>query len=256
MQEHIAPAPTTSDAPEPPKAPEEASGVKPTEDKSSVVTEPAKIDDPVSSNLPVGTAASGDNPQDIAPEEKQNEPSSSAKDDDLVTSTAPVGTAPTGDKQEDFAPKQDAPTMTGALSDASNPSDLAAAPAPDTAQPADEATKEAAKTLEKPAGETAAVRTNGTEKDTDMTDAPAAPEETVNAAVAGEKRKAEEPAPTNGEAKKAKSKTNGSVASTNSNGETKKAGRSGKKDKKPLEKAKEVVGRTLRKTRSQGPVEQ
>ncbi|KAJ9151094.1 hypothetical protein NKR19_g5039 [Coniochaeta hoffmannii] len=251
-------AQTTSGATEPPKAPEEAQGVKPTEDKApqdkpAIDAEPTKADDLVTNNLPVGTASNGNNQEDIAPKEPQAAPTEAAKEHDPVATTAPVGTAAGGEKQEDIAPKEAPPTMTGALqgdapAPATGPSDVAAAPA-------EEAVKGPAPTAEKPAAVT-----NGAEKDAQMTDVPA-PEEVANAAVpaAGEKRKAEEEtAPTNGDAKKVKAdNTNGSEAATNGKAEpAKKAGRPSKKDKKPVEKAKEVVGRTLRKTRSQGPIDQ
>lgn len=250
-------APTTSGASEPPKAPEDAQGLQATEDKPAVETEPVKIDEPASSNIPVGTAADGASHEETAPKEKPRSLTEPVAADKPVETTAPVGAPANGEKHENISSAEDAPTITGALPDAPNPSDLTAAPAPDTAQPVDEGTEEeASKILEKPSEETPATKINGAEKDVGMADAPAAPEENANAAMVGDKRKAEEPAPTNGQAKKAKSTTNGSVASTNGNGETKKSGRAGKKDKKPLEKAKEAIGRTLRKTRSQGPVDQ
>lgn len=246
-----------ADAPAPPKAPEEAQGIKPSEDKAQedkpavVDTKPTKADDVVASNVPVGTADSGNKQQDIAPKEPQATSAAPAKADDPVATNTPVGTAAGGEKQADIAPKEDPPTMTGTVGDAAagpGPSDVAAAPS-------DEAIKGPVPTAEKSAAET-----NGGAKDAEMTDVPA-PEEAPAAAMpaAGEKRKAEEePAESNGDAKKVKPDANGSAAAdTNGKAEpAKKPGRPAKKDKKPVEKAKEVVGKTLRKTRSQGPIDQ
>lgn len=73
-----------------------------------------------------------------------------------------------------------------------------------------------------------------------------------DAAVVGDKRKAEEPAAAeNGDvAKKAKTEE-----ATNGDGAAKKPGRPAKKDQKAKPVPQQANGRTLRKTRSQGPVE-
>ncbi|KAH8911080.1 hypothetical protein BR93DRAFT_923809 [Coniochaeta sp. PMI_546] len=258
-QEKIAPAQPTSDAPEPLKVPDEAEGIKPTEDKApgdkaTSDAEFPKADDPVTSNLPVGTAATGDKQEAVASKEEQAAPTESGKAEDAVADAAPVSTAVGGEKQEDAAPKEDPSTAAGALGDDAPAPAPATAPADLAAAPAAQEVKESA-TEEKPAEETLAAKTNGAEKDVEMTQPPA-PEEKLDAAAAavptGEKRKAEEPAAANGDAKKAKSDANG----TNGKAKAKKPGRPAKKDKKPLEKAKEAVGRTLRKTRSQGPIDQ
>jgi len=101
-------------------------------------------------------------------------------------------------------------------------------------------------------------------KEVEMEDAPlpSPPVEQASQdeAASGDKRKAEEPAATNGGVaeKKAKTDSNGHAATTNGNDEPapapapKKLGRP-RKDKK--EKPPVPIGRTIRKTRSQGPVE-
>jgi hypothetical protein len=124
--------------------------------------------------------------------------------------------------------------MTGALPSEPEPAANADAPAPDAGFPIGEHKDDSA-TAEKPA----AAETNGSE----TKDAAASAED----AVVGEKHKAEEPLDTNGDAKKAKV--------TNGNGEARKPGRPSKKDKKPQPTPQQTKGQTVRKTRSQGPVE-
>jgi hypothetical protein len=209
-----------------------------TETKPNTGAEVAKADDLVTSNAPAATTNFDDKKEETASKEPQTAPTdgaAAAKADGALTTTDAPATA------GEIAPTEDASTTTGALGDtpaaAPGSSDVAAAPAAD-----------------KPTAST-----NGADTDAKMTDAPA-PEEAA-LPVVGEKRKAEEdPVPANGDVKKVKADdANGSEATVDTNGKSeppKKAGRGGKKDKKPLEKAKEVVGRTLRKTRSQGPIDQ
>lgn len=247
-QEQIAPAQASSDAPQPPKAPEDAVGVKPPEDNALGGKAVADAKFPDADGKKDDSASK----EDSASKDAQAAPTEPAKAEDVVADTTPVGTAAGGIEQQEIAPKEDVPSVTGATSgDAPAqppPSDLPAAPAEATVN-------EPSAAEEKPA----AAETNGAQKDADVGEQPPvpAPEEAVGAPVStGEKRKAEEePVPTNGDAKKAKvDDANG--AATNSKPEAKKPGRPSKKEKKPVEKAKEAVGRTLRKTRSQGPIDQ
>ncbi|RKU46309.1 hypothetical protein DL546_007921 [Coniochaeta pulveracea] len=66
----------------------------------------------------------------------------------------------------------------------------------------------------------------------------------------GDKRKADEPAPENGETKKAKTEE-----ATEGDSVAKKPGRPAKKDQRAKPVPQQTNGKTLRKTRSQGPVE-
>jgi hypothetical protein len=117
----------------------------------------------------------------------------------------------------DESAPQEKPVMTGAL-----PSQ------PEAATESAEAVADAA------ADAAAAGETNGSEED----------------AAVGDKRKAGEPAAENGDAKKAKTEE-----TTNGDSATKKPGRPAKKDQKAKTVSQQANGKTLRKTRSQGPVE-
>lgn len=211
---------------EPPKSSEEAPlALQPKEDKSAVAAEPPKADDNLNSTELAGTAANGTDEEDSAPAKAENTVQ------DAVQSVKDTVQSVVGGEQEEAAPKE--PVMTGALPSEPEPAENAAAPAPDAGFPIGEHKDDSAP-AEKPAAET-----NGSE----TKDAAASAED----AVVGEKHKAEEALATNGDAKKAKV--------TTGNGEARKPGRPSKKDKKPQPTPQQANGKTVRKTRSQGPVE-
>ncbi|KAB5539523.1 hypothetical protein GE09DRAFT_1226336 [Coniochaeta sp. 2T2.1] len=259
-QEHIS-------APSPPKATDESSGVKPTEDKPApdAALTPGKVNDPVTTTAPVGTTSADNKQEDIATKASTSTATSTDKAsidpvkaaDPATAAAPPAATAsigpPAAAKEDDSAPKAaDPPTMTGALGGDSDSAPPVEGVAQDSKPLAEEATNGAG-AAEKP--------------DTEMTEDPAAavgPAEPTT----GEKRKAPEDdelaAPTNGDASSKKVKAADSDANgTGTNGANKaeggpkKSGRpAGKGKKNVVEKTKEVVGRTLRKTRSQGPIDQ
>ncbi|KAB5554963.1 hypothetical protein GE09DRAFT_1059197 [Coniochaeta sp. 2T2.1] len=254
-QEHIS-------APSPPKATEESTGVKPTEDKPApeAALTPDKVNDPVTTTAPVGTTSADNKQEDIATKASTSTATSTDKAsidpvkaaDPATAAAPPAGTASidpaaAAAKEDDSAPKADPlPTMTGALGGNSD----SAPPVEGVAQDSKPLTEEA---------------TNGAEKpDTEMTEDPAAAVGPAEPAT-GEKRKApedDEAVPTNGDAKKVKAADSdangtGTNGANQAEGGPKKPGRpAGKGKKNVVEKTKEVVGRTLRKTRSQGPIDQ
>lgn len=155
--------------------------------------------------------------------------------------------------------------MTGALQDGVFPAASSPSPPniPDAPAPAVE--EEAAEAAEDATPVDAATKTNGKAavvesietKAAPAPEAPAeaarAPEEAEEAPQPGDKRKAEEPVPTNREAANKKAKTDEVAAGgpdTNGANGPKKPGRPRKNKDAPPQ-----VGRTARKTRSQGPVE-
>lgn len=249
-----------SDLEDPPKAPEGGQGIQLTEEKQSAEDKPAGKQAPAISSEP-------------------------AKADNAPAEPIPAATLANGDKPETAEP----PTMTGALRDEAEPATILPNPANPPARPlvispgpADDAVKEGAAASDKPveqvpkapapaeSGVSDAAKANGgpaatggaETKEASAAEAAAAPAgdkaaapAPEEAAVAGKpvgngKRKAEEHAPTNGEAKKAKTEeaASGDSAANGASG-PKKPGRP-KKNKEPV-----TVGRTARKTRSQGPIE-
>jgi hypothetical protein len=200
---------------------------------------------------PSQTAEAGDATKDLTT--SGNEPGAAALDaskpDDAPSSHAPAaGHSSANGSTEKENPavdlvsasepaKDDEPGITDAVNpigtDESAPREKPVMTGALPTQP--EAAKESAEAVADAAPDSAAgAGTNGSEED----------------AAVGDKRKAEEPAAENGDAKKAKTEE-----AANGDGEAKKPGRPAKKDQKPKPVPQQANGRTLRKTRSQGPVE-
>lgn len=200
---------------------------------SSSVPEPSQTAEDATKDL----TTSGDAPGATADE--------ASKADDALSSNAPAAAHssangntekknPALDLTSASEPtKDDEPGITDAVNpigtDESAPQEKPVMTGALPSQP--EAATESAEAVADAAG---AGETNGSEED----------------AAVGDKRKAGEPAAENGDAKKAKTEE-----TTNGDSTTKKPGRPAKKDQKAKTVSQQANGKTLRKTRSQGPVE-